>query len=171
MFKSGFIPLFYFTDVDDTSTRDCRQDNSTSCEPIAQESSLELVDVEFRPSGKRWLLRVYIDKEGGVTIADCERVSRELDRAARRGGCDRSPLCPGGLFPGLTRPLKKKEDFERYKGKMCRIVTTMRRSREERVQRGDRRSRRGRRGSEGEKGSLSESRCAAIKKANLEFEL
>ena len=53
---------------------------SRAVEPILRESALELVDIDFQPSGKRWLLRIFIDKEGGVVIADCVHVSRELDR-------------------------------------------------------------------------------------------
>ena len=93
-------------------------------QPIAQESSLELVDVEFRPSGKRWLLRVYIDREGGVTIADCERVSRELSRTLDVEDVIEHPYALEVSSPGLMRPLKKKTDFERSKGKPCRIIST-----------------------------------------------
>jgi ribosome maturation factor RimP len=93
--------------------------------PIAQESSLELVDIEFRPSGKRWLLRVYIDRGEGVTIADCERVSRELDRVLDVEEVIDHPYTLEVSSPGLTRQLKKREDFERYKGRTCRIITAL----------------------------------------------
>jgi ribosome maturation factor RimP len=93
-------------------------------QPIAQESALELVDVEFRPSGKRWLLRVYIDREGGVTIADCERVSRELGRTLDVEDVIDHPYALEVSSPGLTRPLKEKKDFERSRGRQCRIITT-----------------------------------------------
>jgi ribosome maturation factor RimP len=93
--------------------------------PIAQESSLELVEVEFRPSGKRWLLRVYIDREGGVTIADCERVSRELSRALDVEDVVDHPYALEVSSPGLTRPLKTKADFERFTGRLCKIVTML----------------------------------------------
>jgi len=93
-------------------------------QPIARESSLEIVDVEFRPSGKRWLLRVYIDREGGVTIGDCEQVSRELGRALDVEDLIDHPYSLEVSSPGLTRPLKKKADFERSKGKLARIATS-----------------------------------------------
>jgi ribosome maturation factor RimP len=92
-------------------------------EPIVQESSLELVEVEFRPSGKRWLLRVYIDREGGVTIADCERISRELSRTLDVEDLIDHPYALEVSSPGLTRVLKKKADFERFMGRSCKIVT------------------------------------------------
>jgi ribosome maturation factor RimP len=93
--------------------------------PILQESLLQLVDVEFLPSGRRWLLRIYIDREGGVTIADCEWVSRELGRLMEVEEVVDHPYVLEVSSPGLTRPLKKKEHFESSKGKKARIVTSL----------------------------------------------
>ena len=91
--------------------------------PILEERLLELVEVEFRPSGKRWLLRIYIDKEGGVTIDDCEYVSRELSRVLDVEDPIEHPYTLEVSSPGLTRALKKLSDFVRYKGRKCRIIT------------------------------------------------
>jgi ribosome maturation factor RimP len=91
--------------------------------PVLQDYGLELVEIEFKPSGKRWLLRLYIDKEGGVTIADCEIVSREFGRILDVEDIFDHPYSLEVSSPGLTRPLKKWEDFLRNKGKMCRIIT------------------------------------------------
>lgn len=91
--------------------------------PVLQDYGLELVEIEFKPSGKRWLLRLYIDKEGGVTIADCETISREFGRILDVEDIIDHPYSLEVSSPGLTRPLKKWEDFSRNKGKMCRIVT------------------------------------------------
>jgi ribosome maturation factor RimP len=93
--------------------------------PIVRESSLELVEVEFRPLGKRWLLRVYIDRDEGVTIADCERVSRELDRVLDVEDVIDHPYTLEVSSPGLTRALKGRQDFERYRGRTCRIITSV----------------------------------------------
>lgn len=49
-------------------------------EPILEEKALELADLEFVKEGPNWYLRVYIDKDGGVTIEDCENVSRILEK-------------------------------------------------------------------------------------------
>ena len=92
--------------------------------PILQDYGLELVEIEFKPSGKRWLLRIYIDKERGVTIADCENVSREFGRLLDVEDVIDHPYSLEVSSPGLTRPLKKWEDFQRNKGKLCRIVTS-----------------------------------------------
>ncbi len=91
--------------------------------PVLEEVSLELVEVEFRPSGRRWLLRIFIDKPGGVTIADCEWVSRELDRLLDVEEVVDHPYVLEVSSPGLTRSLKSKQDFERYEGRVCRVVT------------------------------------------------
>jgi len=92
--------------------------------PILEEDNLELIDIEFRPSGKRWLLRIYIEKEGGVTISDCERVSRELGRTLDVEDVLDHPYTLEVSSPGLTRPLRGLKDFERYIGKECKIVTS-----------------------------------------------
>ncbi len=91
--------------------------------PIVDEERLELVEVEFKPANKRWLLRIYIDKEGGVTIDDCAYVSRELSRQLDVEDIIADPYTLEVSSPGLTRPLKKSADFARNKGKMCRIIT------------------------------------------------
>lgn len=91
--------------------------------PILGERLLELVEIEFRPSGKRWLLRVFIDKEGGVTIQDCEYVSRELSRILDVDDIIEHAFTLEVSSPGLTRALKKREDFVRSRGRKCRVVT------------------------------------------------
>jgi ribosome maturation factor RimP len=93
-------------------------------EPIARDESLELLEVEFNPGRGRWLVRIYIDKEGGVTIGDCERVSREVERTLDVEDIIDQPYTLEVSSPGLTRALKKKSDFERYKGRRCRIITS-----------------------------------------------
>lgn len=84
--------------------------------PILEELKYELVDIEYKKEGGSWFLRFYLDKPGGITLDDCqlfsERISDLLDQA--------DPI-PHRYYlevssPGLDRPLKKEEDFERYKG-------------------------------------------------------
>ncbi len=93
-------------------------------EPIVRDELLDLVEVEFVPTGGRWLLRIYMDKEGGVTIGDCERVSREVERALDVEDLIDHPYTLEVSSPGLTRKLKKKSDFERYRGRRCKIITS-----------------------------------------------
>ncbi len=93
-------------------------------EPIVRDEFLDLVEVELLPTGGRWILRIYIDKEGGVTIGDCQRVSREVERTLDVEDIIDHPYTLEVSSPGLTRALKKKSDFERYKGKRCKIITS-----------------------------------------------
>jgi ribosome maturation factor RimP len=92
-------------------------------EPLVEDEQLELVDIEFQTTGNRWLLRIYIDREGGVRISDCEHVSRELSRLLDVEDIIDHPFVLEVSSPGLTRPLRKKEDFIRYRGKKCRVIT------------------------------------------------
>lgn len=83
----------------------------------------QVVEVRLLGRGRKSLLRVTIDKEGGVTLADCEAVSRDLEAML-----DVEDLIQGSYSlevssPGLDRPLKKPEDFIRQIGKLARIVT------------------------------------------------
>jgi ribosome maturation factor RimP len=88
----------------------------------AQEHGVEIFDIELLGKGKL-LLRVTIDREGGVTLDDCEKFSRSLEALL-----DVSDPIPGSYTlevssPGLDRPLRGVKDFERNKGKLARIVT------------------------------------------------
>ena len=76
----------------------------------------ELVDVEMAPSR---LIRVFIDKDGGVTVEDCEIVSNHLSKLLLVEEIDFNRLEVSS--PGVERPLKKIEDFVRFSGKMVKI--------------------------------------------------
>ena len=117
---SGFDPLFYFKGM--LSDTVIIEKVGSVLAPIVADERLELVELEFRPVGKRWLLRVFIDKEGGVTIDDCAYVSRELSRILDVEDIIAHPYTLEVSSPGLTRTLKKAEEFARCKGKLCRIV-------------------------------------------------
>jgi ribosome maturation factor RimP len=92
-------------------------------EPVLRDELIELVDIDFYPTGRRWKLSLFIDKEGGVGIQDCEHVSREIDRLLEVEDVIDHPYVLEVSSPGLTRTLKRKQDFDRYIGKRCRIVT------------------------------------------------
>jgi len=89
--------------------------------PIVAEFGLELVDIEYRQQGREWLLCLYIDKDGGVTLDDCANFSRELSTLL-----DVEDVVPTAYrlevsSPGLDRPLKKKDDFARFAGEMVKV--------------------------------------------------
>jgi ribosome maturation factor RimP len=92
-------------------------------QPFVTELGLELVGVELVKEGGSRYLRVYIDKEGGVSFDDCEAVSRAVDAKLD----EIWPNPPYEYFevssPGLERPLKRDEDFARYAGRDVAITT------------------------------------------------
>lgn len=84
--------------------------------PLLEEHQFELVDVEYVKEAGNWYLRAYIDKEGGITVDDCEVISRRLsDWLDKEDFIDDSYIMEVSS-PGLGRPLKKDKDFERSLG-------------------------------------------------------
>ncbi|HHW56587.1 MAG TPA: ribosome maturation factor RimP [Clostridia bacterium] len=89
--------------------------------PILEKNHFDLVDVEYKKEGSHWYLRVYIDKEGGITLDDCQLVSEYLsDRLDEVDPIEHSYILEVSS-PGLDRPLKKPRDFERNIGKEIEI--------------------------------------------------
>ncbi|MBC8282735.1 MAG: ribosome maturation factor RimP [Nitrospinae bacterium] len=86
-------------------------------EPGLLANGLELVDVEFKKEGKNWALRIYIDKEGGVTLADCQKVSRLAGDLIEVEEVIDPVYTLEVSSPGLNRALKKEKDFIKYLGK------------------------------------------------------
>jgi ribosome maturation factor RimP len=85
-------------------------------EPVVKEHGCSLWDVEYVREGADWFLRLYIDKDGGVDINDCEAVSRAVDPVLD----EKDPIPESYRFEvcsaGLERTLKRPGDFERYMG-------------------------------------------------------
>ena len=90
--------------------------------PIIEERGFELVDVEYVKEGSNYYLRVYADKEGGITINDCVDVSRSLNPLLDEYDKEfKDPYILEVSSPGLLRPLKTDKDFARNLGKMVEI--------------------------------------------------
>ncbi|MDY0405847.1 ribosome maturation factor RimP [Virgibacillus sp. 179-BFC.A HS] len=85
--------------------------------PILENKGLELVDISYTKEGKNYYLRVFIDKEGGVDIADCGEVSEELSEKLDESDPIKEPYFLEVSSPGVERPLKTKEDFAKNIGK------------------------------------------------------
>ena len=91
---------------------------------VAESSGLEVVEVELRGGGKARMLRIYIDKPGGVTHDDCTNFSREAGTIF-----DVEEAVPGGSYtlevssPGLDRKLSKPAEFERFTGSLVKLRT------------------------------------------------
>ena len=92
-------------------------------QPIIERHAFELVDVEYVKEGSQWYLRVYIDKPGGITIDDCEVVSREFSEILDVQDYIEDSYIFEVSSPGLGRPLKKEKDFQRNLGKEVEIRT------------------------------------------------
>ena len=90
-------------------------------QPIIDANNFELVDVEFVKEGSEWYLRVYIDKDGGITVDDCEVVSRAFNEILDREDYIQEQYIFEVSSPGLLRPLKKEKDYKRSIGKKIDI--------------------------------------------------
>jgi len=92
-------------------------------EPILTDRGLELVEVEFQRETRGWILRLYIDRSGGVTLDDCQKVSQELGDHLDVADVIDHPYDLEVSSAGLDRPLTRDADFVRFAGKAARIVT------------------------------------------------
>ena len=91
--------------------------------PIIEEHGFELVDVEYVKEGSSWYLRAYIDKPGGITIDDCEAVSRKLSDQLDEKDYIEDAYILEVSSPGLGRPLKREKDYKRSLGAEVEIRT------------------------------------------------
>jgi ribosome maturation factor RimP len=89
--------------------------------PILARDGYELVDVEWLRGGGRWTLRVLIDRPGGVSIDDCQLVSRTIDPVLDVEDFIEPAYDLEVSSPGLDRPLRTPEHFERYKGQRVHV--------------------------------------------------
>lgn len=89
--------------------------------PIIEAQGFEYVDTEYAKQGQDWLLTVYIDKEGGVLVDDCETVSRAIETVLDERDliAESYILCVSS--PGLDRPLKNERDYKRCLGRKVDI--------------------------------------------------
>src|SRR5215510_299003 len=93
-------------------------------ERVAASLGVEVVEIEMRGGGKSRMLRIFIDKPGGVTHEDCASLSREVSTIL-----DVEDAVPGGSYllevssPGLDRKLVRPADFERFQGSRVKLTT------------------------------------------------
>jgi ribosome maturation factor RimP len=92
------------------------------CERVGSQEGLEIVEVDLVGGGRNRVLRIYIDKPGGVTHADCEKVSHQVGEIL-----DVEDVIPGAGYtlevssPGVERKLSKPRDFERFVGEKVKV--------------------------------------------------
>lgn len=92
-------------------------------DPLADELGFEVVDVEFVPAGGRSIVRVYLDRPGGITLDDCARFSRRLGDLLEMNQTLPHSYVIEVSSPGIERRLKTSEHFRRYVGRRARVET------------------------------------------------
>lgn len=89
--------------------------------PFIEENNFELVEVEFVKEGTNYYLRLYVDKEGGFSIQDCEKVSRYVEQKLENDDIIEKAYILEVSSPGIDRILKKDYEYTKYKGKIVDI--------------------------------------------------
>ncbi len=92
-------------------------------DPVLLDEGIELVDIEYRRESRGWVLRLYLDKEGGITLDDCKRVSQEVGRILDVEDFIQTPYTLEVSSPGLSRRLKSEKDFMKYRGHLVKVKT------------------------------------------------
>ncbi len=88
---------------------------------VLDSMGIELVEVQYRLEGHGWVVRLYVDREEGLTIDDCAAVSREISTWLDVEDLIEHAYHLEVSSPGLERPLKKVKDFERFAGRKARV--------------------------------------------------
>lgn len=105
------------------TTTDIASEAMKIIEPITDSYGMEVVDVEWGHKNGNWNLCIYIDKPDGITIEDCEIVNREISDLLDRTDLITHSYVLEVSSPGLNRPLKKREDFQRFAESNVKITT------------------------------------------------
>jgi ribosome maturation factor RimP len=92
-------------------------------QPYLDEHGFELVDIEYVKEGSNWFLRVFVDKEGGIDIDDCGRISEYLSEKLDEKDPIENAYFLEVSSPGAERPLKKPQDFQKAVGRHVFITT------------------------------------------------
>jgi ribosome maturation factor RimP len=91
-------------------------------EPVVSSEGMELVEIECYKGKNRWVVRIYIDKEGGVTIDDCVEISNQVGDLLTVYDVPPGPYNLEVSSPGLDRPLTRDKDYLKYKGCNVKIL-------------------------------------------------
>lgn len=94
-------------------------------EPVISGMGYDLIEIEHFPNPKHGVLRLYIDKEGGVLIDDCSAVSRQISALIDVEDPVRGQFNLEVSSPGLDRPLRRVKDFQRFTGSKVKLKTAV----------------------------------------------
>ncbi len=121
------MPAFFLKDVlqrlKETMSKEIVDRVCAIADPILSNEGMELVEIEYRRESKGWVLRLYIDKAGGVTLNDCTHISQEVGRSLDVEDFISTPYTLEISSPGLPRPLKKEKDFMKYCNQIIKVKT------------------------------------------------
>ena len=90
--------------------------------PVIEDEGYQLVDVTYRREPVGWVLRAYVDREGGITVGECARISRRIGDLIEAKNLIGQSYTLEVSSPGLDRPLKRDRDFNWALGKKVRLV-------------------------------------------------
>lgn len=113
----------YLTAIKNMAKSSITESITEIIEPVIEEENLELVDVEYKKFGKNWTLRVFIDREGGITVEDCQKVSRQIEDMIEIDELISNAYVLEVSSPGLDRSLKKEREFLKFRNKPIRVKT------------------------------------------------
>ena len=94
-------------------------------EPVVDGLGYDLVEIEHFPNPKHGVLRLYIDKEGGINVDDCSAVSRQISALIDVEDPVRGKFNLEVSSPGSDRPLRRLKDFQRFNGSLVKLKTVM----------------------------------------------
>ncbi len=92
-------------------------------QPLLEDLGCELVDLEYQREQRGWVLRFFLDKDGGINLDDCATASREISSLLDVENIPSTAYNLEVSSPGIERPLKKTKDFERFSGQLAQIKT------------------------------------------------
>jgi len=90
-------------------------------EPLIEFEQMELIDVECLKMKTRWIIKIYMDKEGGVTLDDCAEISNQVGNLLDVHDIPPGPYSLEVSSPGLDRPLSRDKDFMKYRGSKVKV--------------------------------------------------
>lgn len=94
-------------------------------EPVVNGMGYDLIEIEHFPNPKHGVLRLYIDKEGGITVDDCSNVSHQISALIDVEDPVRGQFNLEISSPGMDRPLRRLKDFQRFQGSLVKLKTVM----------------------------------------------
>jgi ribosome maturation factor RimP len=120
---SGCAHFFFFLGMTAIGTEPVAERARQLLEPIVVREGFELVEVEWGREGPAWVLRIFVDRPGGVNIDHCQELSRVVEPVLDVEDFIEPAYSLEVSSPGLDRPLRKPKDFERFAGQRAHVKT------------------------------------------------